>query len=166
MSTTGGPAASAMRAPYRRCATRRRATRARAVRGMPAGCTDAGGTPICRGPCPGGRIGVMMVRPRALLFDFGGVLASSTGGAADRMSRLIRRVGELTRRLLTEAEVTADVTAGRRADAQGGDGLARTPDPEELTHLRFWADFVAADWPAPARDAVAAHATELTRIFV
>ena len=108
----------------------------------------------------------MVVVPRALLFDFGGVLASSSGGAADRMSRLVRRVGELTAGLLTEAELAADVTAGRRAYAQWRDGLARTAEPDELTHLRFWTDFVAADWPAPARDAVAAHATELTRIFV
>lgn len=108
----------------------------------------------------------MVVRPKALLFDFGGVLADSPGARPDRVPTLVARVAELIGGEVSDAQIAADVTAGRRAYSQWRDALARTPDPEELTHARFWADFVAADWPAAARATVTAHATELVRIWI
>ncbi|GAA1791333.1 hypothetical protein GCM10009682_11660 [Luedemannella flava] len=106
----------------------------------------------------------MVVRPGALLFDFGGVLADFAG-KADWMPALVDRVTGLTGGALSAAEIEADITAGRRAYSQWRDALARTPEPEELTHEAFWADFVAGDWPAAARAAVGAHATELVRAW-
>ena len=41
--------------------------------------------------------------------------------------------------------------------------MSRPFAPRELTHAEFWGDFVAADWPAPARAAVLADAPELCR---
>jgi HAD superfamily hydrolase (TIGR01549 family) len=39
--------------------------------------------------------------------------------------------------------------------------MARPYAPAEVTHEQYWADFVCADWPGPARAAVVARATEL-----
>lgn len=108
----------------------------------------------------------MLVRPKALLFDFGGVLADTPDGRSDWLPTLVERVTEVVSGALSAEEIAADVTAGRRAYAHWRDAFARTPEPEELTHEGFWADFVAADWPADARAAVAAHATELVRIWI
>jgi HAD superfamily hydrolase (TIGR01549 family) len=41
--------------------------------------------------------------------------------------------------------------------------MSRPREPAELTHRQFWADFVAADWPAPALAWVTAEATALCR---
>ena len=41
--------------------------------------------------------------------------------------------------------------------------MSRPFAPRELTHAEFWGEFVAADWPAEARDAVVADAGELCR---
>jgi HAD superfamily hydrolase (TIGR01549 family) len=96
---------------------------------------------------------------RALLLDFGGVLAEvdSRAGWPAELARTVRE------RLGPDAPATldADLAAGVAAYGRWGDAMSRPWAPRELTHERFWTDFVAADWPAPARDTVAQHATEL-----
>jgi HAD superfamily hydrolase (TIGR01549 family) len=41
--------------------------------------------------------------------------------------------------------------------------VARTYAPVEVSHERYWGDFVCADWPAEARARVLANATALMR---
>ncbi|OLB66923.1 MAG: hypothetical protein AUI10_01400 [Actinobacteria bacterium 13_2_20CM_2_72_6] len=91
---------------------------------------------------------------RALLLDFGGVLVDG-GSRPGWPAALARKVvgGPPT--------VEADIVAGVAAYGLWGDAMCRPPAPVELAHERFWTDFVAADWPPRARDAVAEHATEL-----
>jgi FMN phosphatase YigB (HAD superfamily) len=99
---------------------------------------------------------------RALLLDFGGVLVDggSQPGWAARLAESVRE-----RLVAAGAPVPpaleADVAAGIDAYGWWGDAMSRPPAPAELDHGRFWAEFVAADWPAAARDVVVAHATDL-----
>jgi HAD superfamily hydrolase (TIGR01549 family) len=102
--------------------------------------------------------------PRALLLDFGGVIvqtAKRPGWEAE--------LAEHVRTLLPVASapdaaaIAADIRAGCLADSRWKDAMSRPFAPRELTHAGFWGDFVAADWPEPARAAVLAEASELCR---
>jgi hypothetical protein len=43
--------------------------------------------------------------------------------------------------------------------------MSRPHAPAELTHREFWRDFVAADWPAQARELVSIEATPLCKLM-
>jgi HAD superfamily hydrolase (TIGR01509 family) len=106
----------------------------------------------------------MPITPKALLLDFGGVIAD-TGGPTDWAARLAPTVHNLllsrkVNRLAPEV-IQADLEAGARAYAQWGESMCRPYAPNELSHEEFWSDYVAADWPASAREAVLAHADTL-----
>jgi HAD superfamily hydrolase (TIGR01549 family) len=96
---------------------------------------------------------------RALLLDFGGVLAEvgSRSGWKAELARAVREVVGAP----VPVTLDADLAAGVDAYGRWGDVMSRPWAPRELTHARFWADFVAADWPPGARDAVVERATEL-----
>jgi HAD superfamily hydrolase (TIGR01549 family) len=98
--------------------------------------------------------------PRALLLDFGGVLAESTGEPTER-DGFLRRVLDVVDGAVEPELVAADLSAGILAYSRWSDAVARSYAPAEVTHERFWADFVCADWPAPARAAMLERATEL-----
>ena len=105
-------------------------------------------------------------RPRALLLDFGGVLAETsrregwTAALAKEVHAALARAGC---RDLDVAEVETDIKAGVAADKCRKDAMSRPYAPPEMTHAAFWGDYVAADWPAPARQLVVAHATPLCK---
>ncbi len=106
----------------------------------------------------------MPTTPKALLLDFGGVIAD-TGGPADWPARVAPTVHNLllSRKInrLSPAAIEADLAAGARAYADWGEAMCRPYAPAEVSHEQFWSDYVAADWPASAREAVLAHADTL-----
>lgn len=105
-----------------------------------------------------------MIRPKALLLDFGGVLVESVkrpSWGAELAREVHDRLGRAGFHGLTAEEVESDIRAGARADSYWKDSTSRQFAPEEMTHRRFWADFVAGDWPEQARALVIAEATPL-----
>jgi N-acetyl-D-muramate 6-phosphate phosphatase len=106
--------------------------------------------------------------PDALLLDFGGVIV----GTRRRPSWTVELAAEVLRRLeragftgLGLADITADLVAGAAADSHWKNAMSRPYAPEELTHARFWCDFVAADWPEHAREVVRVEATPLCKFM-
>jgi len=98
--------------------------------------------------------------PRALLLDFGGVIADAPreDPAAPAM---VRRLSELLGGALAEDRIASDLLAGARAYARWRDEVGTQAEPRELTHAEVWDGFVTADWPAGARAAVQQAATPL-----
>jgi HAD superfamily hydrolase (TIGR01549 family) len=102
--------------------------------------------------------------PRALLLDFGGVLVETikrpqwAAALAKEVHALLTGAGQDG---LDITEVEADIKAGAAADRCWKDAMSRPYAPAEMTHAGFWGDYVAADWPAPARQLVVAHASPL-----
>ncbi|MBO0868994.1 MAG: HAD family hydrolase [Micromonosporaceae bacterium] len=101
---------------------------------------------------------------RALLLDFGGVIAEDAQ-RPDWASVLAETVHTLlsSRRpsALDAGTIAADLVAGMAAYARWCDAMCRPYAPVELGHEQFWSDFVAADWPAAAREVLLARATTL-----
>lgn len=110
--------------------------------------------------------GRAMRRPRALLLDFGGVLVETSrrpgwsAALAKEVHALLSRAGCHD---LDAAAVETDIKAGAAADKCWKDAMSRPYAPAEMTHTGFWGDYVAADWPAAARQLVVAHATPLCK---
>jgi N-acetyl-D-muramate 6-phosphate phosphatase len=107
-----------------------------------------------------------VIRPRALLLDFGGVLVRTTrrpSWAAELAAEVHTLLGRAGFGGLTAEDVEIDIRAGARADSHWKNAASRRPAPEEMTHRRFWADFVAGDWPEQARALVTAEASPLCR---
>jgi N-acetyl-D-muramate 6-phosphate phosphatase len=105
-------------------------------------------------------------RPRALLLDFGGVLVETSrkeGWSAALAKEVHRTLTRAGCRDLDVAEVETDIKAGVAADKCWKDAMSRPYAPSEMTHAAFWGDYVAADWPASARQLVIAHATPLCK---
>lgn len=107
-----------------------------------------------------------LVRPRALLLDFGGVVVTGSPRptwaaelAAEIRADLVAAGGTT----LDLDRIRTDVESGVVAEGHWKDAMSRPLEPRELTHREFWADFVAADWPAPALAFVTAEATALCR---
>jgi phosphoglycolate phosphatase-like HAD superfamily hydrolase len=106
----------------------------------------------------------MPTSPRALLLDFGGVIAVD-----ERRSGWSEALAETVHTLLRARSgsvpaigtVVADLVAGMAAYEYWGEAMCRSYAPVELTHEQFWSDFVASDWPAAAREVVLGHATPL-----
>ncbi|HEY9327207.1 MAG TPA: HAD family hydrolase [Streptomyces sp.] len=105
--------------------------------------------------------------PRALLLDHGGVLVRSVK-RPERMPAFADHVLGLAGGLtgLDRERVLHDIRAGRAAYGDWKNGNARSTAPREVTHRELWSEFIAADWPAPARAAVTAEATALCRALV
>jgi len=103
-----------------------------------------------------------MIEPRALLLDFGGVLADGPQppGWPVPLAGTVRTLLAARSAPVPET-LEADLAAGLDAYGRWGDAMCRPSAPLELDHARFWADYVAADWPAAARKAVVERATEL-----
>lgn len=109
-----------------------------------------------------------LVPPRALLLDFGGVIVATTHvpGWRERLAShvhdLLDQAGAMAPDLTVE-QIAADIKAGGVADSHWKDAMSRPFSPRELRHEEFWGDFVAGDWPRPARDVVVAEAYALCR---
>jgi FMN phosphatase YigB (HAD superfamily) len=102
--------------------------------------------------------------PRALLLDFGGVIVDDRRrpGFARSVAELVHAAIAGVDGALTVPAIEADLVAGLVAYGAWGNGTARFAAPVEISHEELWTDFIAADWPAAARDAVGDRATELT----
>jgi HAD superfamily hydrolase (TIGR01549 family) len=104
----------------------------------------------------------MLPAPRALLLDYGGVIVDSPEDFADEvMPSLVGRVHRLIGGVLTLDEIWAEL---RRAD-KVRDEIRDAEGHVEPSHTRLWGELVADLWPEPAREAVVAHADELTYLW-
>jgi len=109
-----------------------------------------------------------LAAPRGLLLDFGGVIVQSER-AADWQQALGGDVHALLMQRLERTAVPSlrrivgDITAGALGAGKWRDAMSRPFAPPELGWEMFWRDFVAADWPAPAREVVVGEARELCR---
>ncbi|KQZ15124.1 haloacid dehalogenase [Mesorhizobium sp. Root554] len=112
--------------------------------------------------------GKRLAFPRALLLDFGGVIVETTrivdweNRLAEKVETVLDRAGARVA-LLSRQRIVADIQAGCIADSHWKNAMSRTLSPPELTYEQFWGEFVGADWPADAREAVLAEARELCR---
>jgi phosphoglycolate phosphatase-like HAD superfamily hydrolase len=102
--------------------------------------------------------------PRALLLDFGGVIVDDAyrPGWASELAQTIHTL--LGARRVTGASaqsIAADLASGLEAYGRWCDGMSRPYAPSEVGHEQFWADFIAPDWPAAAREVVLAHSAAL-----
>lgn len=105
-------------------------------------------------------------KARAVLFDYGGVIAEVVS-PADGPARLADHVVTLLDRAgcpMDHADVLADLEIGLRAF----DGLkrsqSRTADPRETQPRELW-DLVGCDWEPAARAALLASAAPLCRLL-
>jgi len=106
--------------------------------------------------------------PRGLLLDFGGVIVQSERVSdwqeklgAEVYSLLAHRLG--AHAVPSPRRIVGDIRAGAAGAAKWRDAMSRPFAPAELAWETFWGDFVAADWPAPARESVVGDARELCR---
>lgn len=102
--------------------------------------------------------------PKAILFDYGGVLAE-VEHPEDGPAQLVESIGALLDRVgqpMERAHILQDLMIGLRAY----DGLKRAQsrmrEPAEVGHREFW-ELVGCDWRMTARAALLAHATPLCR---
>ncbi|SCG19294.1 FMN phosphatase YigB, HAD superfamily [Micromonospora echinofusca] len=102
----------------------------------------------------------MLRTPRALLLDFGGVLADAPP-QPPAPPGLVRRLAELVDGAVPHEQIARDLGEGARAYSLWRDDVGRAGDPTELPHAQVWADFVTRSWPREARDAVEREATPL-----
>ncbi|NUT32704.1 MAG: HAD family hydrolase [Hamadaea sp.] len=100
-----------------------------------------------------------MLPPRALLLDFGGVLAEAIPDVPD--PALPDRVHGLIGRAVPVARIAADMRAAEVARAEWRADAERP----ELTHAQLWGDVVAKDWPEEAREIVVGWSVELARAW-
>jgi HAD superfamily hydrolase (TIGR01662 family) len=103
--------------------------------------------------------------PRAILMDYGGILVETLPGSGDN-GGVVARLVDVAGGAVTPERAEGDLLAGRRAYGLWSSAMARMYAPVELSHERFWGDFVCADWPRQARMAVLANATELMRLSI
>lgn len=107
-------------------------------------------------------------RPGALLLDFGGVVVETVrraGWLEELTAEVLRRLARAGFTALTADDIATDIRAGAKADSHWKNAMSRPYAPEEMTHVRFWCDFVAADWPAHAREFVRTEATPLCKLM-
>jgi haloacid dehalogenase superfamily, subfamily IA, variant 1 with third motif having Dx(3-4)D or Dx(3-4)E len=104
--------------------------------------------------------------PRALLLDFGGVLVDEAPRSRNTppaiRPKLLRQLEELVGGVVPVERITRDVVDGGRRYARWRDATSGEPRPVELSHEQVWDDFVVADWPEAAREAVRREATSLS----
>ena len=99
-----------------------------------------------------------MLPPRALLLDFGGVIAEDAPKQEPVEEALAARVHQIIRGVLPVERIVADLAAA----VQARDVWRSDPANPELTHAQLWAAYVAKDWPVPAKAAVVEHCSDLT----
>ncbi|MGC4808363.1 HAD family hydrolase [Micromonospora sp. DT233] len=104
----------------------------------------------------------MLRTPRALLLDFGGVLADSPP-RSPAPPELVERLARLTD--LPADRITRDLIDGDRAYAAWRDDESDREEPVELPHAQVWARFFTGGWPPAAAAAVAREATPLAYVW-
>ena len=105
-----------------------------------------------------------LIPPEALLLDFGGVVFESRKRASG-IAEFAREAHELLVKAgcssLDESMLLEDIESGLTAWRAWKTSKSRAFAPRDVSHEEFWRDFVAADWPQPARDAAVAAASYL-----
>lgn len=104
---------------------------------------------------------IRLPQPKAVLLDFGGVIVDTVARPtwADELAAEVHDRLELCGCTGPELDgVRSDLVAGHEAASAWKDAMSRPYAPAEMSAGRFWGDFVAADWPAEAREVVLAHA--------
>jgi phosphoglycolate phosphatase-like HAD superfamily hydrolase len=105
----------------------------------------------------------VLISPKALLLDFGGVIVTSgRGSSAEIVPKVARRVWELIGGVLSEDEIVSEL---KRADELRDELRKESTDCVELSFARLWGELVADLWPEQAREAVVARAAELTYLW-
>lgn len=99
--------------------------------------------------------------PRALLLDFGGVIADAPA-QPPAPAALVDRLHTLVDGAVAAEEIARSLADGTRAYAAWRDRVGTQDAPAELTHAQVWDDFVCHQWPAAARDAVLRTASRLS----
>lgn len=108
--------------------------------------------------------------PKALLLDFGGVVAdvSRVTGWEMHLARTVRdrlTANGIPPEPVSLTAIESDIRAGCTADSHWKNAMSRPYAPPELTYQEFWGDFVSADWPQAARKVVVSEAHELCRLM-
>jgi HAD superfamily hydrolase (TIGR01549 family) len=88
----------------------------------------------------------MLPRPRALLLDFGGVLADAPPQRA-APPELVLRLYNLTKGALSPGRIQRSLSDGAAAYAKWRD----SDHPDELPQAEVWERFVIGDWPLTAQ---------------
>lgn len=102
-----------------------------------------------------------MLPPRALLLDFGGVIADTAPDADHVDPAIYERVHHVIRGALPIERIQADMAAAEELR----NAWRSDPEHPELTHAQLWGAYVAKDWPVPAQAAVVEHCAELTSMW-
>jgi FMN phosphatase YigB (HAD superfamily) len=103
--------------------------------------------------------------PRALLLDFGGVIADGPDDP-DWGSAMVEAIGDVLAGAGVAPVPPEVILASFVTERRSADRFWRTEAPVQRDHASFWGDVIAADWPAPARAAVAARGAELSRRYM
>jgi FMN phosphatase YigB (HAD superfamily) len=101
-------------------------------------------------------------RIRAVVFDYGGVLAevNSPADGFAAMSRIIHAV--LPETELTLSDIDTDLRYGWKAYAGWKRAQSRSREPVEMSQAAFW-EMVTCDWGEAERAAVSGNVVTLTR---
>ena len=105
-----------------------------------------------------------LTTPKALLLDFGGVIATTVSVPGWEESIALKVIDLLSSAGLNPPElsrIVADIQAGRVADSHWKNSMSRFRAPKELTYEEFWCEFVACDWEEATRDVLREHASNL-----
>ncbi|MEU1491507.1 HAD family hydrolase [Streptomyces sp. NPDC005775] len=105
-----------------------------------------------------------LIRPAALLLDFGGVVVATTNRPSwteELAAELHHDLGAAGCHELSHDDIVSDLRAAAAADSHWKNAMSRPAAPVEMTAHRYWTQFVAADWPPAARAFVTAHAPVL-----
>jgi N-acetyl-D-muramate 6-phosphate phosphatase len=99
----------------------------------------------------------MLLRPSALLLDFGGVLADAPESRA-APPELVLRIYNLTHGALSPGAIQRSLT-----EANAAYGRWRDEDhPDEMPQAEVWERFVLGGWPRTAQAAVRGHVAKLS----
>ena len=97
------------------------------------------------------------MRPAAILFDFGGVLADAPPQRAAPPG-LVLRIYNLINGVLTPGEIQRSLTRGAEAYARWRD----EDHPDEMPATEVWDRFMVSGWPRSAQATVRAYVTGLS----
>lgn len=100
--------------------------------------------------------------PRGLLLDFGGVIADGPDNP-DWGAAMVDAVGEVLVAAGVAPVAPGAILASFAAEHRATERFWVAEAPVQPDYASFWGDVIAAQWPAPARAAVAARGGELSR---
>lgn len=105
-----------------------------------------------------------LLKPAALLLDFGGVLVTSTRPAhwEQKVAQTIVTLLEGHPQAPSLERIAADVSAGAIAAKSWRNAMSRPFAPHELSHESYVLDFIAADWSPAVRLVLEQHCSAIS----